>query len=84
MPKQPGYHKRLKASRGLLCKAIRVLARVCPSWADDLWITDVTWCQVDFSGVLQMLGPGRTRRVPVLRELLSLLLGSEALPGLRR
>lgn len=42
LPQQPGYHKRLKASRGLLCKAIRVLAQVCPSWSDDLWITDAT------------------------------------------
>jgi len=42
MPQQPGYHKRLKASRGLLCTTIRVLARVCPSWSDDLWITDAT------------------------------------------
>ena len=42
MPQQPGYHKRLKASRGLLCNTIRVLARVCPSWSDDLWITDAT------------------------------------------
>src|SRR5450756_207568 len=42
MPQQPGYHKRLKASRGLLCNTIRVLARICPSWSDDLWITDAT------------------------------------------
>ena len=42
LPGQSGYHKRLKAARGLLCKAIRVLARVCPSGSDDLWITDAT------------------------------------------
>src|SRR5665809_73126 len=38
----------------------------------------------DFSGDRETLGPGRARRVRVLRELLALLLGSEALPGLRR
>src|SRR5665809_131594 len=42
MPQQPGYHKRCKASRGLLCNTIRVLARVGPSWSDDLWIADAT------------------------------------------
>ena len=42
VPGQSGYHKRLKAARGLLCQAIRVLAQVCPSWSDDLWITDAT------------------------------------------
>lgn len=42
LPKQSGYHKRLKAARGLLGKAIRVLAEVSPSWFDDMWITDAT------------------------------------------
>lgn len=42
IPKQSGYHKRLKAAEGLLCKAIRILAEVSPSWHDDLWITDAT------------------------------------------
>lgn len=42
LPKQAGYHKRLKAARPLLCKAITVLAVCCPSWFDDLWITDAT------------------------------------------
>lgn len=42
LPKQPGYHKRLKAARPLLCKAIVMLAEQCPSWFDDLWITDAT------------------------------------------
>jgi hypothetical protein len=42
LPKQPGYHKRLKAARGLLCTAIRLLAEQCPSWFDDMWITDAT------------------------------------------
>lgn len=40
--RQPGYHKRLKAARPLLCNAILALARACPSWFDDLWMTDAT------------------------------------------
>lgn len=42
LPKQPGYHKRLKAAEPLLCKTILVLAKHCPSWFDDMWITDAT------------------------------------------
>jgi len=33
---------RLKAAHALLCKAILVLAECCPSWFDDLWMTDAT------------------------------------------
>ncbi|MEV7038244.1 IS982 family transposase [Amycolatopsis sp. NPDC051061] len=39
---QSGYHKRLKTAHPLLCKAILTLAAGCPSWFDDLWITDAT------------------------------------------
>jgi Transposase DDE domain len=39
---QSGYHKRLKAAQPLLCKAILTLAACCPSWFDDMWITDAT------------------------------------------
>lgn len=42
LPKQPGYHKRLKAAESLLCKAILLLAEQCPSWFDDVWMTDAT------------------------------------------
>jgi hypothetical protein len=42
LPKQPGYHKRLKHARPLLCKAIVTIAACCPSWFDDLWMTDAT------------------------------------------
>jgi DDE family transposase len=42
LPGQPGLHRRLKAARPLLCTAITVLARQCPSWFDDLWMTDAT------------------------------------------
>ncbi|WP_156756081.1 IS982 family transposase [Actinokineospora pegani] len=39
---QSGYHKRLKTAQPLLCQAILTLAACCPSWFDDLWITDAT------------------------------------------
>ena len=42
LPGQSGYHKRLKAAEPLLCKTILVLAMCCPSWFDDMWITDAT------------------------------------------
>jgi len=42
LPKQPGYHKRLKAAAPLLCKTMLHLARLCPSWADDLRLLDGT------------------------------------------
>lgn len=42
LPGQSGYHKRLKAAEPLLCQAILALAAACPSWFDDLWITDAT------------------------------------------
>lgn len=47
LPRQSGYHKRLKAAQALLCNTIRVLARDCPSWSDDLWITDATPVRVE-------------------------------------
>jgi hypothetical protein len=42
LPNQPGYHKRLKTAQPLLVQAIGVLAEHCPSWFDDLWMTDAT------------------------------------------
>jgi hypothetical protein len=39
---QSGYHRRLKSAEPLLRKAILLLATCCPSWFDDLWITDAT------------------------------------------
>jgi hypothetical protein len=34
LPKQPGYHKRLKAAAPLLAAAITHLALVSPSWCE--------------------------------------------------
>jgi hypothetical protein len=42
LPQQPGYHKRLKDAQPLLCKTILTLAACCPSWFDDVWMTDAT------------------------------------------
>lgn len=42
VPQQPGYNKRIRGAQPLLCKAILTLAACCPSWFDDLWITDAT------------------------------------------
>ena len=35
-------HKRLKTAQPLLCRAILTVAACCPSWFDDMWITDAT------------------------------------------
>jgi hypothetical protein len=42
LPKQPGYHKRVKAAAPLICQAAMYLARLCPSWAQDLRLLDAT------------------------------------------
>lgn len=42
LPKQSGYNKRLRAAYPLLCQTILALAACCPSFFDDLWITDAT------------------------------------------
>jgi Transposase DDE domain len=42
LPKQPGYHKRLTAAAPLICKIMRYLATLCPSWADDLRLIEAT------------------------------------------
>jgi Transposase DDE domain len=42
LPKQPGYHKRLKAAAPLICQATTYLASLCPSWDDQLRLLDAT------------------------------------------
>jgi Transposase DDE domain len=42
LPKQPGYHKRIKAAAPLICTTMMFLATVCPSWSDDLRLLDAT------------------------------------------
>jgi hypothetical protein len=42
LPKQPGYHKRVKAAAPLICQATLYLATLGPSWADDLRLLDGT------------------------------------------
>src|SRR5207247_5596405 len=42
LPKQPGYHKRLKAAAPLLAAVLDHLARQCPSWYDPVRLIDAT------------------------------------------
>jgi hypothetical protein len=42
LPRQPGYHKRVKAAAPLICTAMLHLAAWCPSWSDDLRLIDAT------------------------------------------
>ncbi|MCA1677101.1 MAG: IS982 family transposase [Actinobacteria bacterium] len=42
LPKQPGYHKRLKAATPLICQTMLHLATLCPSWTDELRLIDAT------------------------------------------
>ena len=42
LPKQPGYHKRLRAAAPLICKTMLYLATLCPSWAEGLRLLDAT------------------------------------------
>lgn len=42
LPKQPGYHKRVKAAAPLICQATLHLAALCPSWGDRLRLLDAT------------------------------------------
>ncbi|MFQ6229332.1 IS982 family transposase [Nocardia sp. NPDC002869] len=42
LPKQPGYHKRIKAAAPLICASMRYLATLCPSWTDELRLADAT------------------------------------------
>ena len=42
LPKQPGYHKRLKAAAPLLAAVMDYLAREVPSWHDDVRLIDAT------------------------------------------
>lgn len=42
LPKQPGYHKRIKAAAPLICQTTLYLATLCPSWVDDLRLLDAT------------------------------------------
>lgn len=81
---QSGYHKRLKTAQPLLCRAILTLATCCPSWFDDIWITDATPVPcgmsretVKRSELAGHAGYGYCGPLP-------LVLGAQALPGLRR
>jgi Transposase DDE domain len=42
LPKQPGYHKRIKAAAPLICQTMGYLASLCPSFTDELRLFDAT------------------------------------------
>jgi hypothetical protein len=42
LPKQPGYHQRLKAAGPLLAATLDFLAREVPSWHDQARLIDAT------------------------------------------
>src|SRR5437773_10592790 len=42
LPKQPGYHKRVKAAAPLICQTTEYLASLCPSFPDELRLFDAT------------------------------------------
>ena len=42
LPKQPGYHKRVKAAAPLICRTTMYLAGLCPSVRDGLRLLDAT------------------------------------------
>jgi hypothetical protein len=59
-PRQPGYHKRVKAAAPLICKPTFYLATLCPSWASDLRLIDATLGALQHvAGNRQALGAGR-------------------------
>jgi hypothetical protein len=67
-----------RGRRQLIC----VLAQHCPSWFDDLWITDATPVPCGMSPeTVKRSKPGRARRLRLLRVTLPVVLGPEAVPG---
>jgi hypothetical protein len=67
-----------RGRRPLIC----VLAQHCPSWFDDLWITDATPVPCGMSPeTVKRSKPGRARRLRLLRVTLPVVLGPEAVPG---
>jgi transposase len=42
LPDRPGYNKRLRRATGLLHGLMRILAKSCAGWHDDVWLVDST------------------------------------------
>ena len=42
VPNSDGYNKRLRRSGDMIARVIGALARDCPDWHDDVWLTDST------------------------------------------
>ena len=75
VPRQSGYHKRLKAALPLLCQAIAVIAEQSPSFFDDLYHRRDAGAVRHVAGDREALGAGLARRVRLLRQPFPLLLG---------
>jgi hypothetical protein len=81
LPQQSGYNKRLRRRAPTLEWLIGVLARDTSLWTDDVWLVDSTPGRVrPLAGDRAPLGPGRLRRVRLLRQPLPLLLGAAPAP----
>jgi len=67
LPRQPGYHKRLKAAAPLLAAVTAHLARQCPSWYDQVRLIDATGAVRRLPGDGPALRAGRVGALRVLR-----------------
>jgi hypothetical protein len=81
LPKQPGYHKRVKASAALITAATVALATQVPSFTDEWRLVDATPPLRDLSPDGQGFRAGRMRELWILRLAFALVLGPEALSG---
>ena len=83
LPKQPGYHKRLKAAGPLLAAAMDFLAREAPSCRPGAADRRDPGAVRRLAGDGQAVGAGRAGGLRVLRGALALVLGAEAVPDHR-
>jgi hypothetical protein len=60
LPKQPGYHKRLKAAAPLLAAAVDHLARQSPGWHDPVRLIDATTARYQ----MHLVRPDRRDETP--------------------
>jgi hypothetical protein len=85
LPGQSGYGKRLRSAGGLLAAVITELARDTASFGDLLRLVDSTPLPCAASrGNRQALRSGRARRLWILRQPFTVLLGIPPLPGHHR
>jgi len=81
LPAQSGYNKRLRKLGGTLSWLIRALGTQTSLFSDDVWLADSTPVECGRSReTAHPLGPGRLRRVRILRLAQPLLLGTATAP----